>query len=159
VTFTDPDNPERVGAVAATENLVDVLRVDMEVGRFFTREEALRADSLPTDVIVVSHDVWVRRWSADRGIVGRSVEMNGRLREVIGVLPRGFRLPTQFGRIDAADVYFPLFVPRTMVTDFPEGGGSHGWHIVGRLRDGVGVDQARSDVEGVVAQLHAEFDA
>jgi predicted permease len=159
VTFTDPDNPERVGAVAATENLVDVLRVDMEVGRFFTREEALRADSLPTDVIVVSHDVWVRRWSADRGIVGRSVEMNGRLREVIGVLPRGFRLPTQFGRIDAADVYFPLFVPRTMVTDFPEGGGSHGWHIVGRRRDGVGADQARSDVEGVVAQLHAEFDA
>jgi hypothetical protein len=84
VTFTDPENPERVGAVAATENLVDVLRVDMEVGRFFTREEASRADSLPTDVIVVSHDVWVRRWSADPGIVGRSVEMNGRLREVIG---------------------------------------------------------------------------
>ena len=159
VTFTNPENPERVGGVSATENLVDVLRVDMEAGRFFTREEALRTDSLPTDVIVVSHEAWVRRWNGDRGLVGRTVEMNGRQRQVVGVLPEGFRLPTQFGQIESADVYFPLYVSRDPVTDFPEGGGSHGWHIAGRLVDGVTVEAARQDVENVVDQVHAEFGA
>lgn len=159
VNFTDPDNPERVGAIGASENLVDVLGVQMQAGRFFTRDEALRADSLPTDVVVVSHDAWVRRWDRDPGIVGTTTEMNGRQREVIGVLPAGFRLPTEFGRIRAADVYFPMYVPRDAVTDFPEGGGSHGWHVAGRLREGVSVETARADVASVIEGVHRDFGA
>ena len=159
VTFTDPANPERVGGVAASENLTRVLGVEMTAGRFFTSAEALRADSLPTEVMVISDAAWARRWNRDPSIVGRTLEMNGRQREVIGVLPPGFRLPTQFGLTEPADVYFPMYVSRTMVTDFPEGGGSHGWHVAGRLRDGVTVEAAREDVRGVIDRVHAEFGA
>lgn len=159
VTFTDPQDPERVLGVGITPNMVDVLQVEPVAGRFFTEEEALRADSLPTDVIVVSHEVWHRRWAGDPTIVGRSVEMNGRLREVIGVLPEGFRLPTQFEGFEHADVYFPRYVPRTEVTDFPEGGGSHGSYVVGRLRDGVSPEAAHADLEAVIDRLRADFDA
>jgi len=159
VSFTDPAMPERVAAVGVTSNLVDVLRVDMELGRFFTEEEAIRADSLPADVIVVSHDVWVRRWSADPRIVGTTTEMNGRQREVIGVLPEGFRLPTEFATLDVADVYFPAHMSRDPVTDFPEGGGSHGNYLVARLRDGATADAAEAEIGQVIDQIHAEFGA
>ncbi|MEM7414448.1 MAG: ABC transporter permease [Gemmatimonadota bacterium] len=159
VTFTDPSDPERVLGVGITSNMVDVLQVEPVAGRFFSEEEALRADSLPTDVIVISYEVWQRRWSGDPAIVGRSVEMNGRLREVVGVLPAGFRLPTQFEGFEYADVYFPRYVPRAEVTDFPEGGGSHGSYVVGRLRDGVDVDAASEDLEAVIDRLRADFDA
>ena len=159
VTFTDPSNPERVGGVSASENLTAVLGVDMAAGRFFTRGDALLTDTLPTEVIVISYAAWSRRWGRDPSIVGSTTEMNGRQREVIGVLPEGFRLPTQFGLTEAADVFFPMYTQRTMVTDFPEGGGSHGWHVAGRLRDGVTVEAAQRDVQDVIGRVHAEFGA
>lgn len=153
VSFTDPENPERVGAVSATENLVSVLDVQMAHGRFFSREEAARTDSLPTDVIVLSHEAWVRRWASNPGVIGTTTEMNGRMREVIGVLPAGFRLPTEFGTLEVADVYFPQYMPRTEVTDYPEGGGSHGSFVVARLRGGVTVEAARVDVEETIRRV------
>lgn len=159
VTFTDPENPERVAAVSASENLVDVLGVDMEHGRFFSREEAQRADTMSSDVIVLSHDAWARRFGSDPGVVGALTEVNGRTREVIGVLPEGFRMPTQFATLEVADVYFPYFIERTAPTDYPEGGGSHGWYLVGRARTGVTVEQVRADIESVVESVHADFGA
>jgi predicted permease len=159
VTFTEPQNPERVLAAGTTENMTSVLDVQMELGRYFTTAEALRSDSLPADVIVISHAAWQRRWSGDPSVVGQSVEMNGRLREIVGVLPAGFRLPTQFGTLEVADVYFPFYWSRTPVTAYPEGGGSHGNFVVGRLADGVSVETARADVVNVVDRMHAEFGA
>lgn len=153
VSFTDPERPERVSAVVTTENLVDVLGIEMTLGRYFTTDEAMRSDSLPALSIVVSHETWVRRWDADPTIIGRGVEVNGRLREVIGVLPAGFRLPTEFGVTDPAGVYFPQYIPRTEVTEYPEGGGSHGDFVVARLRTGVTVDDARADVEATIARV------
>lgn len=159
VTFTDPENPERVLAVGATDNLTEVLDVEMAAGRFFTPEEALRTDSLPADVIVISHDAWVRRWAEDPQVVGSSTEMNGRLRQIVGVMPAGFRLPTQFGALEVADVYFPFYWQRTAMTSYPEGGGSHGNYVVGRIASGVTVEAARADVENAIDRMHAEFGA
>lgn len=156
VTLTDPRNPERVLAVGATPNLVETLGVRMEAGRFFTTDEAIRADTLSADVIVISHEAWRRRWAGDPGVVGTSVGINGRLREIVGILPAGFRLPTQFGTVEAADVYFPRYVPPTPVTDYPDRGGSHGFFVVGRLRPDATAEGARRGVENVIARIHAE---
>jgi putative ABC transport system permease protein len=159
VSFTDPANPERVAAVGVTANLVDVLGIEMTAGRFFTEAEAIRTDSLPAEVIVISHEAWVRRWSSNPAVVGTSADMNGRMREIIGVMPPGFRMPTQFATTDVADVYFPLYVTRDPNTDFPEGGGSHGWYVAGRLSPGATVEGARAEIEDVIRQVHTEFDA
>lgn len=159
VTFTDPERPERVLGAGVTPNLVNVLGLDMAAGRFFSEEEAMRADSLPTDVIVVSHEAWQRRWGGEERLIGQPVEMNGRMREVIGVLPEGFRLPTQFGAFEVADVFYPRYVSRTMVETFPEGGGSHGSYVVGRLAPGATEASARADLEAAIARVHADFGA
>ncbi len=150
VNFTNVDNPERVSGVGASENLMEVLDVPMAAGRFFTRDEAFRADTLPAEVIVLSHEGWTRRYGRDPSIVGSSVEINGRLRTVIGVTPAGFRIPTHFGVDAVADVYFPYYLERTPVSNFPVGGGSHGRYMAGRLRDGLTVEDARRDINRVV---------
>lgn len=159
VTWTDPANPERVLGAMATENLPSVLGIDMAAGRFFTAEEAAMSDSLPSETIVISHEAWVRRYASAPGVVGQMADVNGRARQIVGVLPEGFRLPTQFGAFQVADVYFPRYVPRVEVTDFPEGGGSHGSFVVGRLTDGMTVSAARADAEAAIARVHQEFGA
>ncbi len=154
--FSSTENPERVNAVGATENLMEVLRAPMARGRFFTTEEALRADTLPSDVIVISHQAWARRYGSEPGIVGRSVEVNGRGRVVVGILPADFRLPVDFGTADVPDIYFPTWIDRSDVVSFPQGGGSHGAFVVGRLSAGSTVESAKRDLDNLVARLQAE---
>jgi putative ABC transport system permease protein len=154
--FTSPENPERVGAVGATTNLMEVLRVSMNQGRFFSEEEARRADTLPSDVIVLSHEAWTRRYGADPALVGRSVEVDGRSRVVVGILPPGFRLPVDFGTATSPDIYFPTWVDRSDLAAFPRGGGSHGSFVVGRLNPGSTVQSAQRDLDNVVARLESE---
>ncbi|GMR11958.1 MAG: ABC transporter permease [Gemmatimonadota bacterium] len=154
--FSSTDNPERVDAVGTTENLMKVLQTPMAQGRFFTREEALRADTLPSEVIVISHQAWARRYGNDPGIVGQSVEVNGRARVVVGVLPADFRLPVDFGTANVPDIYFPVWIDRSDVVSFPNGGGSHGSFVVGRLRPGSTVESAKRDLDNIVARLEAE---
>lgn len=154
--FTNAENPERVGAVSTTENLMEVLKVSMAQGRFFSREEALRADTLPSDVVVISHQAWTRRYGGDPSMVGRSVEVNGRSRVVIGILPADFRLPVDFGSVTVPDLYFPRWVDRSDMVTFPTGGGSHGNFVVGRLNPGSTVQTAKRDLDNIVARLQAE---
>ncbi|MBT8489058.1 MAG: ABC transporter permease, partial [Gemmatimonadetes bacterium] len=154
VTFTDPENPERVAAVSASSNLLDVLGVSVARGRFFTADEAMHADTASSNVIVISHAAWQRRWAGDPSIVGQRTEVNGRLREVLGVLPEGFRLPTEFGSVDRIDVYFPRWIPRTVVTAYPEMGGSHYSFVVGRLGPGATPEVARRELGEVIGRVH-----
>ncbi|NNM32748.1 MAG: FtsX-like permease family protein, partial [Gemmatimonadetes bacterium] len=154
VTFTNPENPERVSAVSASSNLLDVLGVSMARGRFFTEEEAMHADTASSDVVVVSHGAWQRRWAGDPSIVGQRTEVNGRLRQVLGVLPADFRLPTEFGSTDRIDVYFPRWIPRTEVTAYPEMGGSHFSFVVGRLGSGATPEAAHRELGEVIDRVH-----
>lgn len=155
VTFTDPANPERVSAVSASSNLLDVLDASMARGRFFTEDEAMHADTASSNTIVVSHAAWQRRWAGDPSIVGQRTEVNGRIREVVGVLPENFRLPTEFGSAERIDVYFPRWIPRTEVTAYPEMGGSHYSFVVGRLEPGATPDVALRELGEVIDRVHA----
>lgn len=146
-TFTDPENPERVGAASVTPNLFDVLRVHPVRGRVFTWEEA-RIEDPP---VLLAHSAWRRRWSADPSVVGRTVDIDGAPRTVVGVLPEGFGLPVDFSDASAAEVYEPLWVDLESPAPDLGSGGSHGSYAVGRLRDGVTVEQARADLERVQA--------
>ncbi|MGD8322687.1 MAG: ABC transporter permease, partial [Gemmatimonadota bacterium] len=150
-TFTDVDNPERVSGASVTPNLFSVLEVDPAVGRTFTWDEARR----PDPPIMLSWDVWQRRYGGDRAIVGQTVELDGALRTVVGVLPRGFALPQDFGSNSVTDVYEPYYVDLESPAPDLGGGGSHGAFVVGRLRDGATVAQAQRDLQEVQARVPA----
>lgn len=141
-SFTDPENPERVGLAAVTPNTFSVLGVSPVLGRVFTWEEA-QGDA---PVALLGHEVWQRRFSGDRSLVGRTVEINGTNQTVVGILPRGFVLPVDYGSSSVSEVYQPLFVDRDAPDPVRTNGGSHGSYVVGRLAPGVTVDAARADL-------------
>src|SRR5690606_39079051 len=91
VTLATDAEPVVVGGTSVTGNFFDVLGVRPALGRGFRPEETWAGES---DVVVISHDLWVTRFGADPGVVGRTlVTGSGRSLEVVGVMPAGFRFP------------------------------------------------------------------
>jgi len=142
VTFTTADSPERVKLALVTPNLFDVLGVTPAVGRAFTWREA--EDGSPG--VLLSWEVWQRRYGGDRSIIGRTVELDGRRMPVLGVLPEGFMLPVDYSSAVATAVYYPEYVDVESPAPDLGTGGSHGYYGVGRLRAGTTLEAARADL-------------
>lgn len=128
----------RINALAATYDLTEVLRLTPVRGRFFTAEEDRPDEAL---VALLTHGFWTARFGADPDVVGSTIRLAGRSAEVIGVLPE-----TADALADV-DVWIPL--QEDDVSSFYLNG-------VGRLRDGVTVEQARDDLETVHRSVIAE---
>ena len=84
--LTGDDEPERVGLAQVTPEVFALLRVAFPLGRGFTAEEALPEMS---EVVVVSHRLWQRRYGGEPGLLGRRIDVNGVPRTVVGILPDG----------------------------------------------------------------------
>lgn len=151
-SFTSPENPERVRAAAITPNVLSILGVQPVEGRPFAPEAGL--DSIPS--VLIGYELWQRRYGGDRSVVGSSVELNGVMTPVQGVLPRGFALPIDFGSASESEVFFPLFIDVETPAQVPQNGGSHGSYVVARLAPGETVANARADLEELTGRLEAE---
>ena len=92
-SLTDGDEPERVVSASVTPALFDTLRVTPVVGRTFAPGDVDAGASGP---VVIGHGLWQRRFGGDPGVVGRAIQLDGRARTVIGVMPAAFRLPLDF---------------------------------------------------------------
>ncbi len=92
-SLTGGGEPERVVSAAVTPTLFDTLRVAPLVGRTFGADDAAARGAGP---VVIGHGLWQRRFGSDPGVVGREVQLDGRARTVIGVLPPAFRLPLDY---------------------------------------------------------------
>ncbi|HJS75686.1 MAG TPA: ABC transporter permease, partial [Vicinamibacteria bacterium] len=141
------DEPERVGVARVTPNLFEVFGVEPVLGRAFTKDDASSSDldsGEVADVAVVSHRLWQRRYGEDQGLVGRRIELDSAPFTVIGILPEGFQLPTDFGATTRTDVYLTGSVPEGTVPIQPMGG-SHGYFAAARLREGATVEEARAE--------------
>src|SRR5262245_10088159 len=107
--LTGRGEPERLDYVEATANLFPALGVAPQLGRVFM-PEAHQPGSAP--VAILSHAFWQRRFGGDPAIIGQSVMLNGRSRQVIGVMPPGFKF------IQKADVLLPLTLELPSKGDF-----------------------------------------
>ncbi len=150
--FTDPDNPERVGAAGVTPNTFSVLGVEPVLGRTFTWEEA----QAEAPFVLIGYELWQRRFNGDRGVVGRSVEIDGTGQTVLGILPKGFVLPADYGSTDVSEVYEPVYLDRDAPDPVRTNGGNHGSYVVARLKPGVTVEEARADLEDQAQRWVAE---
>lgn len=148
-SFTSVDDPEQVRGAMVTPNLFEVLGVDPQIGRGPTWEEA----ETGAPVLLLSHDLWQRRYAGDPSIVGRDVEINGALETVIGVLPEDFRLPVDFSSVSPYEIYLPRFVDLESPAPALGQGGSHGSYGVGRLNEGVPPEEALADLERIMAAV------
>ena len=84
-TLEDPERPEHLATVEVSGDLFHVLGVEPHLGRVFTAaDEVLGGEP---SVVLLSYDFWTRRFGGDPSVVGRSLPIDGTMREVIGVLP------------------------------------------------------------------------
>lgn len=139
-TVTNETDAERLLGESVTPNLFPLLGVAPILGRNFVPEEAA-APGFETSVIL-SHGLWMRRFGADRSIIGRPIVINERARAVVGVMPPGFKFP------DRSELYMPF-----RWDEMPRSGRSVS--AIGVLKPGVSLDQAQSEVTALAARLEA----
>src|SRR5512146_1331478 len=118
------------------------LGVGPALGRDFNEDE----DRVGApNVVILSDRVWRDRFDARRDAVGRDIKINGVPHKIIGVMPRGFEFPSASGAWT------------TMQLDPQKDRGNHSWQVIGRLKPGVTVQQARLDMRRVAAQLETQY--
>jgi putative ABC transport system permease protein len=138
VNLTGDGEPERVAAGFVTANLFSVLGASPVKGRLFTPEE-----DVPNGprVVILGHGLWVRRYAADPAVVGRTIQINGAPHEVIGVMPSGFVLPTDFQNPAPSTLWVPVQWNASS-TDH----GGHGFYAAARMKPGATLAQVREDL-------------
>jgi predicted permease len=146
LTLSTSDRALVLAAAKVTANFFDVLGVRPEFGRRFTPGED---DVGAAPVALLTHTLWMRAFGGDHGIVGRVVQLDGVPYTVVGILPRGF----EFAGAQSADVWVPIDPPPSA----RERRGNHWLNAVARLRDGVGIEQARRDLARVMSALAREY--
>jgi putative ABC transport system permease protein len=144
VALTSGGEPIEVEAVLASANLFTTLGVAPELGRGFTSEEEQEGRDR---VVVLSNGLWQRRFGADRGLVGRTIDLAGTPHTVVGVMPRQFDFPRD------TEVWTPL-APGAGAR---QARGNLWLYVVGRLAPGVGLETAQAELSGIAARLERDY--
>ena len=142
-TLSDGGESERVLGDYASWNLFPTLGIQPVLGRQFREEEDSPAGE---PVVMLSHPLWQRRYASDRTIVGRSVLVDGKPMTVIGVMPPRFQFPERA----------QLWLPATPAV-YKNSRGNRELGAYARLKPGISVNAARTDVKNVADQLAKEY--
>ena len=150
VTLTGAGPASRLAAEYVTPTYLEVLGARPGLGRLLSRDEM--APSVAA-VALLSHDLWVSRFGADPGVIGRGVSLNGASIEIVGVLDPGFRPLT-----GPVDLWLPVSaLPLVQGPQRLQRPWTHWLRAVGRLRPGVTLEQARADAVPVGRALTRAF--
>ena len=144
VNITGMAEPERVSALDVTDGVLPILGLRATLGRTFTR-----ADDSPGSAksVMLSFGFWQRKFGGDRSVIGKTITVDGELRQVIGVLPRDFH----FGGRDIA-MLLPLQLDRAYTFL-----GNFSYESVARLKPGVTLAEANADVARMLPIVQKSF--
>src|SRR5687767_7158369 len=140
--FTGGTEPERARSAWVTHDLFDILRVAPLHGRNFTS-----TDAASDDAVIIGHGLWLRRFGGSPGAIGSTIDVGGRKRRIVAVMPEGFRLPLDFRSDRPTEAWMPI----SLLNPSLAGWGNRSFIGVGRLRGGFTGGAVR-------AQLHAKSD-
>jgi putative ABC transport system permease protein len=137
VSITGSGEPERVQALLVTDAALDILRVNPAFGRDFTVE-----DDTPgaPDRVLLMNAYWQRKFGSDPSAVGRTLVVDGKPHEIIGVLPAGFRFLDR-----NPQVLLPFGFNRAEVHV-----GNFSYQGIARLKPGVTIEQANADIARMI---------
>jgi putative ABC transport system permease protein len=143
-TISDGGDTDRYSGAAVDHELFSLLGVAPQLGRDFNADDDRHGGE---PVVILSDDMWRRRYNADPSIVGRAILVDARPHTVIGVMPRRFQFPqNQY-----------LWLPLAEFVHSPTSRSSRPLSTFARLRDGVSLAQAQQDADAVMANLSIAF--
>jgi putative ABC transport system permease protein len=155
--LTSDGEPDRIDGATITSNLMTMLGASAQLGRTFQPDDDEHQDRA---VVLLSDGLWKRRFGADRNVVGRSITIDEVSHTVVGVMASGFQYPARsdlwvLGRNRNA-------VPMSLLSQFPTNDWNHERDahfisVIGRLKPGVTLSQAQSDIAGITRRLEQEF--
>jgi putative ABC transport system permease protein len=144
--LTGSIQPIRVTASFVTGGLLESLGVAPIAGRLITEDDDKTG---ATQVAVISQGLWKRAFGGDPKAIGQDTLLNGNKCTLIGVMPQGFEFPP--GEINPPEIWVPIQIDPAN----PGGRGSHFLYLLGRLKPGVSISQAR-DESALLVQHYGE---
>jgi putative ABC transport system permease protein len=143
--LVDTGEPERLRGARVSAGLFEMLGVKPSQGRTFAAEE----DQPGRDtVVILSHSLWQRRFGADPNILGRTLTLNAATYTIVGVMPPDFQFP---------DRETELFTPVAFDSKQADQHGAHYISAIGRLKPGVSIEQARTEMSAIAARLAQQY--
>lgn len=150
--FSTPDNyklmgkgdPKPVTGIMVAGNFFHVLGVNAELGRLFTEDESRKGGPA---AVLLAHAFWERQFGGDRSIVGKAINLDNHPVTVVGVLPESFDFGAAFSPGSKVDILTPV-----MMDDIRYEGNTLA--LIGRLKPGVTVQQARAEAKTLFPQFY-----
>jgi predicted permease len=152
LTLTSRGEPSVVNTSVVTPELFSLFAQKPLAGRMFFSEDG-EAGAPP--VVLLSEDLWRGSFHADPNIIGASINLDKRPFTVIGILPAGFRFPSL---TESEQAWIPLIQDPLFSSFIPRRGG-HWLQVTGRLKPGVSLAQAQSELDAISARLAKSFPA
>ena len=146
MNLTSPGEPERLLGARVTLDFFPLLGVQPSLGRGFLREEDQPGGR---QVVLLSHELWQRRFGSDPRVVGTSVQLDGALHTIVGVIPAGFRFPDDEFK---AQLFLPMVVARAADWGSPDPEKFRLLRTLARLKPGVTIGDVKAELSGLVHQ-------
>jgi putative ABC transport system permease protein len=144
-TMTE-ETAERVVSVEATPGVFRTLGVPAAIGRVFEDSDGRPGGDRR---VIMSAGAWARRFGSDPQVLGRTVRLDDESYTIVGVMPEAFQFP-------AADPTVEFWSPLVLEPGAQPSRPHRMYNVIGRLGDGVSLEQARADLEAVAAGIAAE---
>src|ERR1039457_6829136 len=138
-SLTGGGEPLRVHAAGVSPEMFSMLGVSPLVGALDSRAQTA----------VLSYGFWMQRFGGDRQALGRALILDGQPYALAGVLAKDFRFPIQYSMMEEPDLYLPLVPNPNRRT--------HYLHVIGRLKPGITVAQARADMDLISAAIERAY--
>ncbi len=145
--LTGAGEPLRVQSCEISADLFSVLGVKPLIGRSF-----LAADERPGQdrFALISHGLWQSRFGGNHALLNQQITLDGLSYTVAGVMPKGFEFPIQSERVE---IWTPLEQPE----DLAQLRGAHYLDVVGRIKTGVSLAQARADLDAIASRIAQQY--
>jgi predicted permease len=151
LNLTGQGEAARIQVARVSASLFPLLGVPPKIGHAFTEAEDKPGAGA---VILISERLWRSRFGSDAEIAGRSVKLDEKPYTIIGVMPARFQFPAADNTFsDSVDLWAPL-----AMTDEEKKGraNSFDYGVIGRLKPGVSIEQAQSDIQAVAGRMQQE---
>jgi putative ABC transport system permease protein len=150
VNLTGTESPERVSGALTSPNTFPLLGVAPILGRTFSAADEERRDR----VAVLSYRLWQRRFGGTVDAIGKSLELDGRPFEIVGVMPDGFYFPAKDVQLWIPSRLYGLTLPKFILAERTWTNRYNDlWRVVGRLKPGVAVRDAQAEMSAIGRRL------
>lgn len=155
--ITGDEGAQSVRGNFSSAELFDVLQIKPLIGRGFERADEAAGGGPGGFKVILGYDFWRKHFGGDQSAVGRTMELDRRQYTIIGVMPDGFQFPIDNEAIELYTTFADAAASSDGNTPQTEQRGSHSLEAVARLKSGVTIAQAQSDLAAIAARLEQQF--